>query len=74
MKALVEDVFGDYVEIKFGSSPVAVGSSVEMTVYVFPEEEKESKLADISLMTSSGKRKTEPWCSPILSGRLRRLR
>lgn len=72
MKALVEDMLGDYVEIKFGSTPLLVGSSVEMTVYVCPEEEKESKLADLLNATSSEKRQTEPWCSPTLSGRLRR--
>ncbi|KAL1481303.1 hypothetical protein MTO96_015739 [Rhipicephalus appendiculatus] len=47
LKPLVEDLLDDYVEIKFGTTPLPVENSVEMTVDVCQEEEKIAKLAEL---------------------------
>ncbi|KAH7934987.1 hypothetical protein HPB52_002563 [Rhipicephalus sanguineus] len=47
LKTLVEDLLDDYVEIKFGTTPLPVENSVEMTVDVCQEKDKEAKLAEL---------------------------
>ncbi|XP_037528578.1 uncharacterized protein LOC119405822 [Rhipicephalus sanguineus] len=57
LKPLIEDVFDDYVEISFGTTPRPVENTVEMTVDVCPEEDKEAKLAE--LLDDALKEKTD---------------
>ncbi|KAH7934840.1 hypothetical protein HPB52_001024 [Rhipicephalus sanguineus] len=47
LKPLVEDLLDDYIEIKFGTTPLPVENSLEMTVDVCQEEDKEAKLAQL---------------------------
>ncbi|KAH7936097.1 hypothetical protein HPB52_018164 [Rhipicephalus sanguineus] len=47
LKPLIEDVLDDYVEISFGTTPLSVENTVEMTVDVCPPDDKEAKLAEL---------------------------
>ncbi|KAL1478524.1 hypothetical protein MTO96_016209 [Rhipicephalus appendiculatus] len=47
LKPLVEDLLDEHVEVRFGTTPVPVENSVEMTVDVCQEEDKEEKLAEL---------------------------
>ncbi|KAH7936094.1 hypothetical protein HPB52_018161 [Rhipicephalus sanguineus] len=47
LKPLVEDLLDDYIEMKFGTTPLPVENSLEMTVDVCQEEDKEAKLAEL---------------------------
>ncbi|XP_065296440.1 probable ATP-dependent RNA helicase DDX5 [Dermacentor albipictus] len=47
LRPFVEELLHDYIEIEFGMAQLAAGNSVEMTVDVCQEEEKEAKLAEL---------------------------
>ncbi|KAH7934838.1 hypothetical protein HPB52_001022 [Rhipicephalus sanguineus] len=47
LKPLIEDVLDDYVEISFGTTPLPLENTLEMTVDVCLEEDKEAKLAEL---------------------------
>ncbi|KAL1485931.1 hypothetical protein MTO96_031652 [Rhipicephalus appendiculatus] len=47
LKPLVEDLLSDHIEIKFGTTPVSLEDSLEMTVDVCQEEDKDAKLAEL---------------------------
>ncbi|KAH7936253.1 probable ATP-dependent RNA helicase DDX5 [Rhipicephalus sanguineus] len=47
LKPLVEDMLDDYIEIRCVTTPLPVENSLEMTVDVCLEEDKEAKLAEL---------------------------
>ncbi|XP_037565334.1 probable ATP-dependent RNA helicase DDX5 [Dermacentor silvarum] len=47
LRPFVEDLLNDYIEIEFGKTQLPAQNSVEMTVDVCQEEEKETKLAEL---------------------------
>ncbi|KAH7960254.1 hypothetical protein HPB49_018335 [Dermacentor silvarum] len=47
LRHFVEDLLNDYIEIEFGKAQLPAENSVEMTVDVCQEEEKEAKLVEL---------------------------
>ncbi|KAH7960255.1 hypothetical protein HPB49_018336 [Dermacentor silvarum] len=47
LRPFVEDLLNDYIEIEFGTAQLPAENSVEMTVDVCQEEEKEAKLVEL---------------------------